>query len=139
MELLRSTKTKKMCATFCTITMTLDCVLNGISLPPVMTRMHVMAWVELKQEASKASLQATVVGLILTAKNLYDWGAGHLLNIKLFFISKEEVNAHVDNKKTDCPMRRLCKAHSVTTALFPTLQNKQWWCEGCQEMNLHLR
>ena len=36
-------------------------------------------------------------------------------------------------------MRRLCQAHGAITALFPTLQNKQWWCEGCQEMNLHLR
>ena len=49
-----------------------------------------------KREASKASLQATVVGHILTANNLFDWGAGHLLNIKLCFISKEEVSAHVD-------------------------------------------
>ena len=53
----------------------------------------------IKQEALKASLQATVVGHILTAKNLYDWGAGHLLNIKLFFISKEEVSAHVDQQE----------------------------------------
>ena len=52
-----------------------------------------------KQEASKVSLQATVVGHILTAKNLYDWGAGHSLNIKLFFISKEEVSAHVDQQE----------------------------------------
>ena len=46
-----------------------------------------------------AGLQATVVGHILTAKNLYDWGAGHLLNMKLFFISKEEVSAHVDKQE----------------------------------------
>ena len=52
-----------------------------------------------KQEASKVSLQATVVGHILTAKNLYDWGAGHLLNITLFFISKDEVSAHVDQQE----------------------------------------
>ena len=52
-----------------------------------------------KQKASKASLQVTVVGHILTAKNLYDWGAGHLLNITLFFISKEEVSAHVDHQE----------------------------------------
>ena len=51
------------------------------------------------QEASKVSLQATVVGHILTAKNLYDWGAGHLLNITLFFISKEEVSAYVDQQE----------------------------------------
>ena len=80
--------------------MILDCVLNVISLPPVMARMHVMALMELKQEASKGSPQATVVGQILTAKNLYDWGVGHLLNIKLFFISKEEVGAHVDQQET---------------------------------------
>ena len=43
-----------------------------------------------KREASKANLQATVVGHILIAKNLYDWGAGHLLNITSFFINKEE-------------------------------------------------
>ena len=62
----------------------------------------------MKQEASKAILQATVVGHILTAKNLCDWGAGHLLNIKLFFISKEEVSAHVDKQEN-----RLSNAKTV--------------------------
>ena len=52
----------------------------------------------MKRKASKASLQATAVARILTAMNLYDWGAGHLLNITLCFISKEEVSAHVDQQ-----------------------------------------
>ena len=115
--------------------MPLDCMPNGISLPPVM---HVMASVELKQEASKASLQATVVGHILTAKNLYDWGAGHLLNMKLFFISKEEVSAHVDQQEN-----RFSNAKTVPgTRSYHCCSRpykKHWWCEGCQEMNLYLR
>ena len=56
----------------------------------------------MKQEASKASLQATVVGHILTAENLYDWGAGHLLNMKLFFISNEEVKSFAPGSSHEC-------------------------------------
>ena len=78
-----------------------------------------------KQETSKASLQATVVGHILTAKNLYDWGVGHLLNIKLFFIRKEEVNAHVDQQENRLSNAKTVPGtHGAIAALFPTLQRK---------------
>ena len=50
-------------------------------------------------DGSRLAFKLLLVVHILTAKNLYDWGAGHLLNIKLFFISKEVGSAHVDQQE----------------------------------------
>jgi hypothetical protein len=61
-----------------------------------------------KREAAKASLQATVTGHILTPRDLYEWSQSHILNIKFFFISNEEVTAHMDGQQ-----QRFSNAKSV--------------------------
>ncbi|MES9880157.1 MAG: hypothetical protein ABW185_04670 [Sedimenticola sp.] len=53
-----------------------------------------------KREAAKASLQATLVGHILTPKDLYDWAQAHISKVKFFFIDKEDVTGHADQQNT---------------------------------------
>ena len=56
----------------------------------------------------QASLQARVNIHIFTPRNLYDWSTSNIRNVKFFFVSKEDIQAH-----TNVQQGRFATAKSV--------------------------
>ena len=52
-----------------------------------------------KREAAKASLQAVTSGHITTPSDLYNWASANIVNVKFFFVGKNEVTANIQQQE----------------------------------------
>ena len=74
--------------------LTIKSLLLGIFLLPVMAKARDGISGTIKRLVTRASLQATKEGQILTPMQIYSWANDHVTGIEVMFVSKQDIAEH---------------------------------------------